>query len=148
MLLPMITARPVLVRNACWLFAGLTALLYMWPVLPHVGYIVEEPVPVLLGLFLSIIFPALPFMILAWHYGQRCRDGLSPSTEVLWSITVSCVATFAASIYFYVAHVHSEDYALISVACMPLIFIPFMVVTAAIAWTVFHRLLPRQKAQQ
>lgn len=147
MLLPMITTRPALVRKACWLSGGLVALLYLLPVLPHVGYVVEEPVPVLLGHFLSITFPALPFMILAWHYGRRCQDGLPPSTEVLLSITVSCAATFAASVYFYVVHVHSEEYALISVACMPLIFIPFMVVIAAITWAVGRYLVPSRHAQ-
>lgn len=110
MLLSIITEKPRIVLKVCKLLGLTTVLMYLCPELSNIGYIVEEPVNVFMGLFISVLFPYIPFAILSWHYALRCQENGEPSLGVLLSILVSCFMIFLASVYFCLKYVYSNEW--------------------------------------
>ena len=88
MLLSKFIEKPRIVLKVCKLLGLTTVLMYLYPEFSSIGYIVEEPGNVFMGLFISVLFPYIPFAILSWHYALRCQANGKPTLGVLLSILV------------------------------------------------------------
>jgi len=123
-------------KQLCWGCAIASSLLYVSPLVPALPYALEEPFNVLLGVVISLLFPAIPFFILIFHVNMRALSGRPLSVPVAVSIAVSALATFLFTAAFFVRSVLPEKLRLLPVFVIPFAAVPIAIFVCWCTWAV------------